>query len=146
MFISDSDPRKCNKRKVVPALNKLSTTPWRYVRQCRYIAPPFLNSALDGGELSSSRSGLFNPGKLSAGTLWVGLILWTLRNGKKCLAPGNNRTPAVQLVDHCYTDWAISAPSPIHLLIYLITKCVLEWHLNRNIAMWKFPYYFSRLK
>jgi hypothetical protein len=35
-------------------------------------APPFLTSALDGGEWSASRPGLFIPGERAPGTHWIG--------------------------------------------------------------------------
>jgi hypothetical protein len=36
------------------------------------IAPPFLTSALDGGEWSASRPGRFTSGEIAADTHWVG--------------------------------------------------------------------------
>jgi hypothetical protein len=36
------------------------------------IAPPFLNSVLDGGEYSASRPSLFTPGETDTGTHWIG--------------------------------------------------------------------------
>jgi hypothetical protein len=36
------------------------------------IAPPFLTSALDGGQLSASRLGCFSPGEIAPGTHWIG--------------------------------------------------------------------------
>jgi hypothetical protein len=36
------------------------------------IAPPFLPSALDGGEWSASRPGRFTSGERSPGTHWTG--------------------------------------------------------------------------
>jgi hypothetical protein len=38
----------------------------------RDIAPPFLTSALDGGEWSASRPCRLNPGKGAACTHWIG--------------------------------------------------------------------------
>jgi hypothetical protein len=55
--------------------------------------PPFLALALDGGEWSPSRPGLFNPGKR-----------------ERPLAPEENRNPAVQPTAHRYIDRAILAP------------------------------------
>jgi hypothetical protein len=43
------------------------------------IAPPFLNSALDGGEWS--RPGSFNPGERAPGNRWIGG--WKLRIREK---------------------------------------------------------------
>jgi hypothetical protein len=36
------------------------------------IAPPFLTSALDGGEWLASRPGSFTPGERAPGTHWIG--------------------------------------------------------------------------
>jgi hypothetical protein len=36
------------------------------------IAPPFLISALDGGEWADSRPDRFNPGESAPGTQWIG--------------------------------------------------------------------------
>jgi hypothetical protein len=36
------------------------------------IAPPFLISALDGGECSASHPGRFTPGERAPGTHWIG--------------------------------------------------------------------------
>jgi hypothetical protein len=36
------------------------------------IAPQFLTSALDGGELSASRPGRFTPVERAPGTHWIG--------------------------------------------------------------------------
>jgi hypothetical protein len=38
----------------------------------RGVAPPFLTSALDGGEWSASRPGRFTSQKESPGNLWIG--------------------------------------------------------------------------
>jgi hypothetical protein len=36
------------------------------------IAPPFLTSTLDGGELSASYPHCFTPGEITPGTHWIG--------------------------------------------------------------------------
>jgi hypothetical protein len=36
------------------------------------MAPPFLTSALDGGEWSASRPCCFTPGERAPGTHWIG--------------------------------------------------------------------------
>jgi hypothetical protein len=64
------------------------------------IAPPFLTSALDGGEDSASRLGRFTPGKrtpLPTGyeAEWAPEPVWTLWSTEKSLALAGNRTPAV---------------------------------------------------
>jgi hypothetical protein len=38
----------------------------------RGLAPPFLNSALDGGGWSASRPGLFTPEEITPDTHWIG--------------------------------------------------------------------------
>jgi hypothetical protein len=77
------------------------------------IAPPFLTSALDEGEWSASRPCRFTPLErlpVSLGRRLDGPQNWSGRYGEaKNLAPGGNRTPAVQLITRSYTDWAISA-------------------------------------
>jgi hypothetical protein len=35
------------------------------------IAPPFLTSALDGGEWSASSTGRFTPGEIASGSRWI---------------------------------------------------------------------------
>jgi hypothetical protein len=42
------------------------------VRGTGGIAPPFLTSALDGGERSTSSPGHFTPRERAAGTHWIG--------------------------------------------------------------------------
>jgi hypothetical protein len=51
--------------------DELSTTPWRRMRSGG-IAPPFLTSALDGGEWSVLITGRLAPGDKDPGTHWMG--------------------------------------------------------------------------
>jgi hypothetical protein len=65
------------------------------------IAPPFLTSALDGGEWSASRPGWCTPREKGAGTHWIGAgwapeQVWTLWSREKSLVPAGNQTPAIQ--------------------------------------------------
>jgi hypothetical protein len=62
--------------------NQLSTMPWRRMGS-GVLAPPFLTTALDGGELSASRPGRFTPKKESSepieyGAVWSLVPVWTL--------------------------------------------------------------------
>jgi hypothetical protein len=60
------------------------------------IAPPFLISALDGGQWSVSRPGRFTAGQIAPGTHWIGGWMGS-RTGldaveKKSLAHAESRT------------------------------------------------------
>jgi hypothetical protein len=71
------------------------------------IAPPFLTSALDGGEWSASRPRLFSPGERDSGTHWIGWEgprsgLDVVEKGK-ISSPAGNRTTAAQSVARRYT-------------------------------------------
>jgi hypothetical protein len=73
-------------------------------------APPFLTSALDGGEWSASRPDRFTPGERSPGTHWIGGLVgpqpvWTLWRSSP--AHTEDRTSAFQPVARRYTDCAI---------------------------------------
>jgi hypothetical protein len=68
------------------------------------VAPPFLTSALDGGEWSVSRLGRKEspvPIVLEAG--WVPEPVWRVSGREESLALAENRTPAVQPVACRYT-------------------------------------------
>jgi hypothetical protein len=96
------------------------------------ITPPFLTSALDGGEWSASRPGRFTPGEIAP--WWAPVSVWTLwRREKSCHA--RNRTPTVQPVARRCADWAIRAA-----LWELYTKFMSEnpmESLRRPRQMWK---------
>jgi hypothetical protein len=49
-----------------------SSTLWRYLGGVEVYFQPFLTLALDGGGLSTSRHGYFNPEKKKPGTDWPG--------------------------------------------------------------------------
>jgi hypothetical protein len=72
-------------------------------------APPFLTSALDGGEWSASGPGHFTPGETPQVPTGLDRRVGgpQSRSGamekRKFLAPTGNRTPAVQLSGHA--DW-----------------------------------------
>jgi hypothetical protein len=91
------------------------------------IAPPFLTSALDGGEWSASRPGRYIPGKKPLVSIeyeagWAPVLVLTLWSREKSIAPAVNRTPVFQPEVRRYTDWAIPAPTiiPIEGLISLL--------------------------
>jgi hypothetical protein len=78
----------------------------------RGIAPPFLISALGGGEWSASHLGRFTPWKITSVIYWIGgwvgpRAVMNPGEGKKSLASAGIRTPAVKPVTRCYTDWHI---------------------------------------
>jgi hypothetical protein len=88
--------------------------PWRRMGNGG-IAPRFSTTAIDGGEWSASGPCRFTPKRRAPGPHCIGgwvcprAGLDAVEQRKmSCLA--GNRTPAVQLVAHHYTDWAIPAP------------------------------------
>jgi hypothetical protein len=94
------------------------------------IAPLTLTSALDGGEWSASRPGRFTPKERASGTHWIGgwvgpravLDGVVKRKIPSTRRESNPRTPIVQPVAQCYTDWAITALSyPIYGVISYYT-------------------------
>jgi hypothetical protein len=98
-----------------------------------------LTSALDGGEWSASHVGRFTPRERDPGTHWIGgwvgprAVLDAVK--RKIPSPyreSNPRTPIVQPVAQCYTDWAITALFRIALcvnsLCILSSKCINESH------------------
>jgi hypothetical protein len=74
------------------------------------IAPPFLTSALGGGEWPASRPFRFNAGERFSVTHWiggwVGPTVWTQWRRKNSCTD-RNRTRAVQAVASRYTDWTM---------------------------------------
>jgi hypothetical protein len=92
----------------------------------RCIAPHSLTSALDAGEWSASRPGLFTNRERAPGTLWIGgwvgpravLDAVVKRRILSSRRETNPRTPIVQPIAQRYTDWAIVALlSPILITI-----------------------------
>jgi hypothetical protein len=71
-------------------LNYLSTMPWRDWGNGG-ITPPFLTTALNGGEWSASRLCRFTPGERASGTHWIGGWApapgWTLWRKQKLARP-----------------------------------------------------------
>jgi hypothetical protein len=81
----------------------------------------FLTSALGGGERSASLPGRFTPRERALGVHWIGswvgsrAVLDTVVK-RKIPSPrreSNPRTPIVQPVAQRYTDWAITALTPL---------------------------------
>jgi hypothetical protein len=101
------------KGKVFPGLNLLSTTPWRRTGKWRY------NSFI----LDLGTRWRFTLGQRAPGTHCVGSWLGP-RSGldavkkRKSLVPVVNRTPAVQPIVRCYTEWDILAPYHSNSRVY----------------------------
>jgi hypothetical protein len=84
------------------------------IRGVEGVVPPFLNSALDGGERKTSRPGRFTLGEIASRTHWIGswvgfLVGRGAWNREKSLAFAGTRILAFLLVARCYTDRAIPA-------------------------------------
>jgi hypothetical protein len=78
----------------------------------RHIAPPFLASALDGGEWLVSCPGRFTPDERAPVLIgeeagWSPEPVWTLWRREKNHASAGIRTLAVQSLFHRHTNWAI---------------------------------------
>jgi hypothetical protein len=90
-------------------------TPWRHMGERRYSSYSFLISALDGGQLSSSRPGrALPPGKRPPVPIvqeagWASEPVWTQGLEEKSSAPVGDRSPVVQSVVRHYTDWTTAA-------------------------------------
>jgi hypothetical protein len=96
----------------------------------RYSSTHSLTSALDGGEWSASRHNRFTPRERAPGTHWIGgwvgprTVLDAVMK-RKIPSPRREskpRTPIVQPVAQRYTDWAITAPNLIILVVFLADK------------------------
>jgi hypothetical protein len=80
------------------------------------IAPPFLTSALDGGERSVSRPVRVSPRERASGTHWIGGWVGP-RTGRDAMeqrtifAPAGNRTLVIKSIALRYTNSAILAPN-----------------------------------
>jgi hypothetical protein len=71
------------------------------------MAPPFLNSALDGGEWSASHPGRFTPRETAQATHLTGGCMGhtaDLDTGEEKLASTGNRSSAIEPVARRYTD------------------------------------------
>jgi hypothetical protein len=83
----------------------------------RYSSTHSLTSALDGGEWLVSCSGRFTPKERVPGIHWIRgwlgpravLDAVVKRKIPSPLRESNPRTPIVQLVAQCYTDWAFTS-------------------------------------
>jgi hypothetical protein len=72
------------------------------------IGPPFLTSALDGGELSASRPAHFTH-RYSLGRRLGGPQFWSGNCGEgESVDPVRNETPAIQPIAHHYPDSHLS--------------------------------------
>jgi hypothetical protein len=68
------------------------------------ISPPFLTSALDGGELSASQPGRFTPGEWAPDTHWI-----RARVSPKAGSWEKSRESNTGNLARRYADWAIPA-------------------------------------
>jgi hypothetical protein len=81
----------------------------------RYSSTHSLTLTLDGGELSASRPGRFTPREIAPGTHWIEdwvgpravLDMVAKRKIPSLHKELNPRTPIIQPIAQCYTDWAI---------------------------------------
>jgi hypothetical protein len=104
------------------------------------IAPPFLTTALDGGEWSASRPGRFTPGEVGPGTSWIGG--WVGHKAgldamkrKSCTPRESN--PGRLARARRYTDSAISA---LEVILYKRQICLCDGdnfqkYVNKNIEV-----------
>jgi hypothetical protein len=104
---------------------------WRHMGSGS-IDPPFLTSALDGGEWSASRPGRYTPGDMAPGTHWIWGWGGSQSRSKRCgeekilLLPGIDPRPT--------NSQAVAIPTELSRLllcflvfrlnIYRILKCV----------------------
>jgi hypothetical protein len=117
--------------------NQLSTTPW-IPNGSGIIAPPFLNSALDGGELSVSCPSRFTLGIYFVGG-WMGP-----RGGPdpgemiKATCLNRESRPGRPARNPSYTSWA----TQVHTLLFafrtiqrsVITLCTSSWMINKQLG------------
>jgi hypothetical protein len=74
------------------------------------IAPPFLSSLIDGGDLLVSLPGRFTrseespPVSIGQDARWAQGPVWTLRSREKYFAPAGYRVPDFQSVARCYIN------------------------------------------
>jgi hypothetical protein len=111
------------------------------------IAPPFLTSALDGGEWSFSRTGRFTPGERSPGTLWRGgwvsprAGLDAVEKEKMLPIPGIEPRPSSpSLYRLSYPDSMVSDIRDVKFL-YFITVYFYKFPLEEWVSLASFPYF-----
>jgi hypothetical protein len=109
----------------------------------RYSSTRSLTSSLDGGEWSASRPSHFPPRERAPGIHWIGgwvgpravLDAVVKRKIPSPRRESNSRTPIVQPVAQCYTDWAITALVLTSLLLAnRISACcrISDNHIDQN--------------
>jgi hypothetical protein len=93
------------------------------VWDCGGKAKLCLTSAIDGGNLSASRTDRFTPGgrpplPIRLEAWWASESLWKLWNREKSLAPAVNRTPAVKPVVYRYAKLNKSESGCLLVLVF----------------------------
>jgi hypothetical protein len=85
------------------------------------VTPPFLTSALDGGEWSDSRPCLFAPGEIAPGSHWIRRLGGPQSRSGRCGEEKNLALPGIELDDGVIFFISDSKTSK-HLLVF---KCSL---------------------
>jgi hypothetical protein len=97
------------KKNIIPALNLLSTT------QCRHMREWMYSSSIDLDTwrwvLGFTPPGNESPVPTRYDVGWVPVSVFTLWRSEKSLASAENRTQAVQLVARRYTELNLSTPN-----------------------------------
>jgi hypothetical protein len=123
--------------KSVLVLNKLSTKPWRRIGSGD-IAPPFLTSALDGGEWSSSRPCRFTPREKSSVARCAPKPVWTLwrREGSYELGTqdGSRQTTSEGMIESPVLQCLVRTSILICINITNFEYLVLKWITNCFLA------------
>jgi hypothetical protein len=103
------------------------------------IAPPFLTSALDGGEWSASRPGRFTPREIASGNHWTGgwvgprADLEAVENRKikiSCSCQGMSKDSVIRSVMHHYQN-----PSEL-VQVYTSEPLPMNFQWTNNSYLW----------
>jgi hypothetical protein len=103
----------------------------------RYRSTHSLTLVLDGGEWSSSWAGRFTPRERAPGTHWIAGWVGP-RTGLDTVSKRKiPRTPIIQPVVSCYTDWAILITWSlcIQIMYNLLNAFVMSYFICLNILL-----------